>query len=57
MKGKILKVFCCLIVLFSLCGCGKKENNNEEKDTVFTMTFWHNDTALSQSLLTERDSD
>lgn len=34
-----------------------EENNNEEKATVFTMTFWHNDTALSQSLLTERDSD
>ena len=28
MKNKILKVFCCLIVLIGICGCGKVENND-----------------------------
>lgn len=28
MKDKILKIFCCLIVLFSVCGCEKTENND-----------------------------
>ena len=29
MKSKIIKVFCCLVVLFSLCGCGKKETDGD----------------------------
>lgn len=28
MKSKILRVFCCLTVLFSICGCGKNSSNN-----------------------------
>lgn len=27
MKNKFLKIFCCLIILVGICGCGKSENN------------------------------